>query len=198
MIQGLVKEILLISFLAVWLTSGLPAMAQSEADWWVEFLRDGGCDSTDARFAITAPGGLPVDEGDLIHIEGTAEMGPQTQVIVVSACFYEDEVFLGEVQQMDHTVVIDTDTYLRGDITALSYGSCYPCLFANSMKVIIATSIGGIPPLYIWSSDGQLPVHYNGVIPTPTPLIPATSGTGIMVMLVVITGILIASRVRGW
>lgn len=182
-----------------WWMAGSRALAAGESstfDLLAEYYREGGCDSQDTRYTITAPAGVPVDAGDPIHIEGTEDISPQTQVIVVSACFYDGLEFLGEVQQLDHSVVVDIDNYLRGDINALDFGGCYPCLFADSMKVMIATSIGGIPPLYMWSSDNYLTVGYSGVIPTVTPTIPSSGGSGMIVMIVIISGLLVGTSLR--
>ncbi|MBN2054396.1 hypothetical protein JW905_05715 [bacterium] len=160
-------------------------------DYGEEYSRLDGCLSQEYRLGIDAPGGVPVDAGDIITITGTGPLAAGHQVIVVSACFYSGGSLIDEVQQFSHTVVVDGSLTLTGEITSLDFGDCVPCLSADSMKVIVATSIGGIPPLFIWSSNNFLDVAYSGVIPTPTPVIPSTGHAGIALVLLVLSSLLV-------
>lgn len=147
----------------------------------------GGCYSTDARFSIASPFGVPVDQGYTIYIQGYVNMAPQNQVHLVTACFFDAEGdLLGDVWQT-HTVIIDPlqNYIITGEIPSLDFGDYY---YASSMKILVLTSFGGIPPLRTWTSDNVLSAHFSG------PIIPTLSASGIAIIIIVLSLLILFCR----
>ncbi len=146
----------------------------------------GTCDYlySDARFTVGAPFGEPVHPGEPVEIVSSGFIF-HTSVAEVVACFFNDGILQDAVPQ-EHTIFINDDQELEGDIPSLDFGTAY---YADSVKFAVKVYTDG-PPLFRFGSYNELSALYD------QPIVPALRTAGIAVLALFFTVALIWRKRR--
>ncbi len=127
-------------------------------------------------FYIGAPTGEPVTPGDEIQITSSDQLPSQIGVVYVTAMFYQNNNFLGEVTQSVNNVTINNG-YFQGSVQSLDFGNYY---YADEVKLHIA-SHDAQSRVFHYESYNSLTANYD------LPVAPTLDWIGILLIITVLS-----------